>query len=134
MNKYAKTFLHRGLIFGGFGPIVAGVVLACVPAGHLTGGQVLLAVVSTYLLAFVHAGVSVFNQIEHWPLAKSLFCHFGSLYLAYSLCYLVNSWIPFDPLVLLIFTAAFAGIYFVVWGIVVLCLRSTGKKMNCNIR
>ena len=26
MNKYLKIFLHRGLIFGGFGPIVVGIV------------------------------------------------------------------------------------------------------------
>lgn len=134
MNKYAKEFLHRGLLFAGFGPVVAGVVLACIPAGELTGGQVLLAVVSTYLLAFIHAGASVFNQIEHWPLAKSLFCHFGSLYLAYSLCYLVNSWIPFEPLVLAVFTAIFAVTYFVVWGIVYLCIRTTEKKMNQKLK
>lgn len=134
MNKYAKEFLNRGLLFAGFGPVVAGVVLACVPAESLTGGQVLLAVVSTYLLAFIHAGASVFNQIEHWPLAKSLFCHFGSLYLAYSLCYLVNCWIPFEPLVLAVFTAIFAVTYFVVWGIVYLCIHTTEKKMNQKLK
>lgn len=134
MNKYAKEFFHRGLIFAGFGPVVAGVVLACVPAGSLSGGQVLLAVVSTYLLAFIHAGASVFNQIEHWPLAKSLLCHFGSLYAAYALCYLANSWIPFAPLVLGIFTGIFVVAYFLVWGIVYLCLRATGQKMNQQIR
>ncbi|MBE6806847.1 MAG: DUF3021 domain-containing protein [Ruminococcaceae bacterium] len=133
MNKYAKEFFHRGLLFAGFGPVVAGVVLACVPAENLTGGQVLLAVVSTYLLAFIHAGASVFQQIEHWPLAKSLLCHFGSLYLAYSLCYLVNSWIPFDPVVLGIFTGIFVAVYFVVWGVVVLCLRAAGKALNRHI-
>lgn len=26
MNKYVKEFLHRGLMFGGFGPIIAGIV------------------------------------------------------------------------------------------------------------
>ena len=122
--------MHRGLIFGGFGPIVTAIVLACIPGVELTGGQVLMAVLSTYLLAFVHAGASVFNQIEHWPLPKSLLCHFGSLYVAYSLCYLVNSWIPFEPLVLVIFTASFVGIYFLVWIIVYLCTRGVSRKMN----
>ena len=134
MNKYAKEFLRRGLIFGGFGPIVAGIVLACVPAGEMTGGQVLLAVVSTYLLAFIHAGASVFNQIEHWPLAKSMLCHFGSLYLAYSGCYVINSWIPFEPMMLLIFTGIFAVLYLLIWSIVMLCLRASAKKMNQKIQ
>ena len=134
MNKYAKMFFHRGLVFAGFGPVVAGIVFACIPAENLTGGQMLLAVVSTYLLAFVHAGASVFNLIEHWPLAKSMLFHFGSLYLAYSLCYVINAWIPFEPLMLAIFTGCFAALYFVVWGIVMLCIKATSKKMNSKIQ
>lgn len=133
MNKYAKIFIRRGAAFSGLGPVVAGIVLAAIPDVTLTGGQVLLAVVSTYLLAFVQAGATVFNQIEHWPLSKSLLCHFGSLYLAYSACYLVNSWIPFDPLVLLLFTAVFAAIYFTVWITVYLCVRAVGRRLNDRI-
>lgn len=130
MNKYTKSFLCRGLIFGGFGPLVTAIVFACIPDVKLTGIQVLMAVLSTYLLAFVHAGASVFNQIEHWPLPKSLLCHFGSLYVAYTVCYLANSWIPFEPLVLVIFTASFVMVYFLIWGIVYLCTRGVSRKMN----
>lgn len=133
MNIYAKKFIHRGLMFGGFGPVIAGVVFACIPAASLTGGQVLLAVVSTYLLTFIHAGASVFNQIDHWPMSKSLLCHFGSLYAAYSLCYVVNAWIPFEPLVLGVFTLSFAALYFLVWGIVYICVRTATKKMNAKL-
>lgn len=134
MNIYVKQFFHRGLLFGGFGPIIAGIVYWCLslslPDVVLTGGQVLVAVVSTYLLAFIHAGASVFNQIDHWPLAKSLFCHFGMLYLAYSLCYIVNTWIPFEPMALLGFTGIFVAIYLVVWVTVYLCVKAVGKKLN----
>lgn len=133
MNKYAKEFIKRGAIFAGFGPIIAGIVLACIPDVTLTGGEILLAVLSTYVLAFVQAGASVFNQIEHWPLSKSLLCHFGSLYVVYSACYLVNSWIPFEPLVLVIFTAVFAAVYFAVWITVYLCVRAASKKFNHRI-
>ena len=130
MNNYAKIFIRRGMLFGGFGPVVAGIVFAFIPGAMLSGGEVLLTVVSTYLLAFVHAGASVFNQIDHWPLPKSLLCHFGSLYLAYSLCYVVNDWIPFEPLVLGIFTVVFVAIYFVIWGVVYLCVRGESRKLN----
>ncbi len=134
MNTYVKTFLHRGMLFGGFGPIVVGIVYAILQATvadfAVTGGQVLLAIVSTYLLAFLQAGATVFNQIEHWPLAKSLLCHFATLYAAYTLFYVGNTWIPFEPTVLLIFTAIFVGGYFLVWGIVWLCIKTASKKMN----
>ena len=133
MNKYAKEFIKRGAIFAGFGPVITAIVLACIPAATLSGGEILLAVLSTYVLAFVQAGASVFNQIEHWPLSKSLLCHFGSLYVVYSACYLVNSWIPFEPLVLVIFTAVFAAVYFAVWITVYLCVRAASKKLNHRI-
>lgn len=134
MNRYVKIFLHRGALFGGLGPIVAGIVFwvleLSLPDFSLGGGEVLLAVLSTYLLAFLQAGASVFQQIEHWPTAKATGLHFLTLYLAYSLCYLLNLWIPFEPLVLLIFTAVFVLGYFAVWLIVMLSLRRVGKRLN----
>lgn len=134
MTTYVKKFLHRGMLFGGFGPMVAGIVYAVlqhtVPEFSLTGGQVCLAILSTYLLAFLQAGVSVFNQIESWPLAKSLLCHFSTLYVGYTLCYLVNTWIPFRVEVLLVFTAIFAAVYAVIWLTVYLCVRAGARRFN----
>ena len=134
MNKYIKSFLHRGLVFSGFGPIVAGIVYFCMSLSlnelSFTGGQMLLAIISTYLLAFVHAGASVFNQIDEWPLAKSIFWHFASLYVAYVLCYIVNTWIPFEWVAVAIFTAVFVVTYFVVWLVVFLSIKSTEKRLN----
>lgn len=134
MTTYVKKFLHRGMLFGGFGPMVAGIVYAVlqhtVPEFSLTGGQVCLAILSTYLLAFLQAGASVFNQIESWPLAKSLLCHFSTLYVGYTLCYLVNTWIPFRVEVLLVFTAIFAAVYAVIWLTVYLCVRAGARRFN----
>ncbi len=134
MNTYLKSFLHRGLLFGGFGPIVVGIVYAILtktlPDFSLSGSEVCLAIVSTYLLAFLQAGATVFNQIEAWSVPKSLLCHFSTLYIAYVLCYLVNAWIPFVPQVLLIFTAVFVGLYLVIWITVYLSVRTAGKKLN----
>lgn len=138
MNKYLKEFLHRGLIFGGFGPIVAGIVYAILEktiAGFSLGGtETFLAIISTYLLAFVQAGATVFNQIEDWPMPQSLFCHFVTLYVAYSLCYILNYWIPFEPMVLLIFSLIFAATFFLIWGIVYFSVKSMSKKMNSKLR
>lgn len=137
MNTYLKSFLHRGLIFGGFGPIIVGIVYCILsytlPDFSLTGAEVLLAVVSTYLLAFLQAGASIFNQIEHWSLPKSLLCHFSVLYLAYTGCYLLNTWIPFERMVLLIFTLIFAVTYFIIWITVYLCIKATSKKFNAKL-
>lgn len=134
MNKYVKEFLHRGLMFGGFGPIIAGIVYFIlsytVKDFSLSGGEAFLGIVSTYLLAFIHAGTSVFNQIEHWSIMKALLCQLATLYAAYVICYLVNSWLPFDPMIVAIFTGIFIAAYLVIWGIVYLCVKNTSKKMS----
>lgn len=138
MNKYIKEFLLRGMAFGGFGPIIAGIVYLILSQvlEHfvLSGPEVFIAIVSTYLLAFLQAGASVFNQIEEWPPAKSLLCHFVTVYIAYTGCYLLNAWIPLEPMVLLIFTAIFIVAYFIIWGIVYLAVRATSKKFNQNLK
>jgi hypothetical protein len=132
-----KDFFLRGLLFGGFGPVVLGIVYLVLHYTlenfTLTGDEVFIAILSIYLLAFVHAGASVFNQIESWPVAKSVLCHFGLLYVAYALCYVINSWIPFEPVVLGIFTAVFAAVYGLVWLIVYTCIRATVKRLNRSL-
>ncbi len=137
MNKYVKEFLHRGMMFSGFGPIIAGIVYLCVSFSVekfvLTASQVLLAIVSTYILAFLQAGASVFNQIESWSIPKSMFFHFVTIYIAYVSCYLINVWIPFEPKIILIFTAIFIVVYLVVWLVVYLCIKATSKKFNSKL-
>lgn len=134
MNKYVKEFFHRGLMFGGFGPIVTAIVLLIlshkIKDFSISGNQVFMAVVSTYIVAFVHAGSSIFHQIEHWSTMKGLFCQLGSLYLVYVLTYIINSWIPFEIAVILIFTAIFVLTYLVIWLIVYLCVKATSKKLS----
>ncbi|MBQ4645053.1 MAG: DUF3021 domain-containing protein [Clostridia bacterium] len=138
MNKYVKEFFHRGLVFSGFGPIILGIIYfvlsKTVDGFTLSGVEVMTGIVSTYLLAFVHAGASVFNQIEHWSIMKSLLCHLSTLYIAYSLCYVANTWIPFEPKVLLIFTIIFMVVYFVVWGIVYFTIKATSKNFNAKLK
>ncbi len=134
MNRYLKEFLHRGLMFAGFGPIILGIIFFILSKTlddfYVSGGQILLGIISTYILAFVQAGATVFNQIEHWSVPKSLFCHFGMLYAVYVLCYTVNSWIPFEWGVIAIFTAIFVTAFFVIWFTVYFIVKATSRKLN----
>ena len=138
MNKYFKIFIHRGAIFGGFGPIIMAIIYLIL---HFTidgfsadGSEIFSAIISTYMIAFIHAGSSIFTQIGHWPIAKSIFVHFTLLYFTYTLCYLINSWIPFDLTVFLIYTGAFIAAYAIVWVIVVLCVtRRIEKNLNSKL-
>ena len=132
--KYLKEFLYRGLVFGGFGPIVMALIYCIIQFTSesflLTGTDAALAIVSTYLLAFIHAGASVFNSIESWSVPKSLGVHFSMLYFAYITCYLINRWIPFDVIFLIIFTLVFITIYFAVWITVYVSVCHVQRKLN----
>ena len=134
MNIYFKKYMHRGLIFGGFGPVVLGIIYwilsETVADFTVSGFETFLGIVSTYILAFVQAGASVFNQIEHWSLPKSLLCHFSTLFAAYTLGYLGNTWIPFEPKVILVFFGIFAAVYFTIWITVYFSVKAISKKFN----
>ena len=134
MNKHVKNFFFRGLMFGGFGPVIVGIIYAVLekttPDFSLTGFEVCLAIVSSYILAFIQAGASVFNQIEEWPLMKCTLCHFFILYVAYVACYIVNTWIPFKAEVVALFTGIFIVVYLIVWLTVFLTIRATSKRLN----
>ena len=121
-------------MFAGFGPIILGIIFfilsKTVYGFSINGGQIFLGIISTYAIAFVQAGASVFNQIEHWSLPKSLLFHFGTLYVVYFLAYILNSWIPFEWGVIGIFTAIFVVVYFAVWITVYIVAKVTSKKLN----
>lgn len=137
MNKYLKEFLHRGLMFGGFGPIILGIIFLIISKTTsefgVTATQISIGIVSTYMIAFLQAGASVFNQIDGWSVPKSTFYHFLTIYVAYIGAYLFNSWIPFDPKVILIFTLIFAVVYIIIWLTVVISIKIVSKKLNQKI-
>lgn len=138
MNIYVKEFFKRGLMFSGFGPVTAAIVILIISltgtAVALDAGQLLIMVISTYFLAFIQAGATVFNQIEHWSVPKSLVCHLSLLYVTYLLCYLSNSWLPFDINVVLIFSAIFVLAFFVIWMICFLSVRYLSRRLNKKLR
>ena len=136
MKKYVKSFFHRGLIFGGIGPIVTGITYLSISLAldiEFSGIEVIVAILSTYLIAFIHAGSSIFNQIEEWSILKSTTIHFITLYLTYIIFYIVNSWIPFSWIVILIFTLSFIFIYLIIWFIVFTIIKITTREMNKKI-
>ena len=126
------------MLFGGFGPVIVGMVYfiisRAVEGFSISGDEVFVGIVSMYILAFVHAGASVFNQIEHWSPVRSLAIHMSTLYIVYVGCYLLNSWIPFDWIVVAIFTAVFVICYLAVWLTVYLCVRVSSKRLNAKLK
>lgn len=133
----ARDFFLRGCMFGGLGPVVLGIVYVILHHTledlTLTGTQVFLGILSTYVLAFIHAGSGVFHRIESWSPGKSCLCQLSLLYAAYVLCYALNDWLPFEPLAIAIFTAIFVGGYGLICLIVYLSVHAAAKKLNQSL-
>lgn len=134
MNKYVKEFFHRGLMFSGLGCIIAAIIMSSEPSLMHNGKAVLTAVVSTYFLAFVHAGSSVFHSVESWSAPKSAFFQLLTLYITYLACYLMNAWMDFNMAVVGIFTVVFVVVYAVVWLTVYISIKTASKKMNMKLK
>ncbi len=138
MNKYVKQFLIRGLLFGGFGPIIAGLVFMIIgftgTSLNLEGWQIFLAIITSYLLAYISAGASVFEQIEEWSTVKSMLIHCLTIYAIYLITYVVNSWIPLKWEVILIFSLGVIGGFMLIWLIVYLVNKRCSKSLNKKLR
>lgn len=137
-KKDIKEFLLRGTLFGGLGSIVVGFVLWMVSLGvddfYLSGGQIFLAIVSGYILAFVQAGTSSFHQIEKWSASKSCGLQLLLMYVTYLGAYLINSWIQFKWEVVLIFTIIFMATYILICSIVIIVIKCITKKLNSKLK
>lgn len=134
MNKYVKEFLKRGLMFSGLGPLVAGIVYLILELSKveikLSGVDIFLAIITTYIIAFVQAGSSVFEDIESWSSIKSIFFHMTSIYVVYLGGYLINRWIPFDYIVIIIFTGIYIVTFIAIWLLIYFIVRKTSNKLN----
>lgn len=138
MNKYVKRFLHIGLIFSGLGPIVFGIIMLCISYSDAnfnpTGLEIFKGIITTYIIAFVHAGSSVFPQIESWSKMKAMFFQGLCVYLVYLVGYLVNDWLPLSALAIGLYSACFIAAFCITWLIVYLIVNKATKQMNERIK
>ena len=139
MKKYVKEFIHRGLMAAVGGPVVIAIICLCIQAnGEMTTvtiNEVVLAILTSALLAFIAAGISVIYQIETLPLMWACFIHAIVLYLDYLIIYLINGWMKTDIGVIMIFTLCFVGGYAVIWSLIYfLSIRPSINKMNRKLQ
>ena len=69
-------------------------------------------------------------QIERLPLMTAIFIHGGVLYISYLGTYLLNDWLDFGVLPMIVFTAVFVVGYIVIWAIIYSIIRKNTAKLN----
>jgi len=138
MKKYSLDFLRRGLAACGLGPIVLAIlylILQCQGTiSTLTINQVCLGIFSLSALAFIAGGMNVIYQIERLPLMMAILIHGGILYISYLATYLLNDWLEWGTVPLLVFSGIFVLGYLVIWAIIYSIIKRNTKKLNEGLK
>ena len=134
MKKFVLEFLRRGIIALGIGPIILAIVYLILQqsaALHtLTVNEVCIGIFSLSALAFIAGGMNAIYQIERLPLMTAIFIHGGVLYISYLGTYLLNDWLDFGVLPMIVFSAVFVVGYIVIWAIIYSIIRKNTAKLN----
>ena len=134
MKKYIFEFIRRGLIACGFGPIVLAVLYLILQqqglVQTLTVNQMCIGIFSLTALAFIAGGMNSIYQIEQLPLMVAVLIHGIVLYLSYLVTYLLNNWLEWGIIPLMVFTGIFVFGYLVIWAIIYSIIKKNTKKIN----
>ncbi len=138
MKKFVLEFLRRGLIVAGIGPIVLAIVYLILQqtavVETLSVNQVCIGIFSITALAFIAGGMNAIYQIERLPLMVAILIHGGILYISYLVTYLLNDWLDFGALPIIVFSAVFVVGYIVIWAIIYSIIRRNTAKLNIMLK
>ena len=134
MKKFVSAFILRGLVAMGFGPVVLTIVYLILKqvAGveTLTINQVCVGVCSLSVLAFIAGGMNAIYRVERLPLMTAILIHGGVLYIGYLGTYLLNDWLDFGVVPMIVFTTIFVVGYIVIWAIIYSIIKRNTAKLN----
>ena len=134
MKKFVLEFVRRGFIATGLGPIVLAIVYLILKQSAaidtLTVNQVCIGIFSLSALAFIAGGMNAIYQVERMPLMAAILIHGGTLYIGYLGTYLLNDWLDFGVIPIIVFTAIFVVGYIVIWAIIYSIIRRNTAKLN----
>ena len=138
MKKFVLEFVRRGLIATGLGPIVLAIVYLILKQSAaidtVTVNQVCVGIFSLTALAFITGGMNAIYQVERLPLMTAILIHGVVLYLGYLITYLLNDWLDFGVMPVIIFTAIFAVGYIVIWTVIYSIMKRNTTKLNEKLK
>ena len=138
MKKFFSTFVHRGLVAMGLGPIVLAIVYLILEKSTiidtLTVNQICKGIFSLSGLAFIAGGMNAIYKIERIPLMSAILIHGLVLYFAYLGTYLLNDWLDLGIETIIVFTTIFVIGFVVIWAIIYSIIRKNTLKLNELLR
>lgn len=134
MKKYIIDFIRRGLIAGGFGPLVLAILYLVLKQNALidtlTVNEVCIGIFSIYGLAFIAGGMNFLYQIERLPLVFAILIHGSILYISYFVTYLLNGWLEWGMTPILVYSVIFVLGYLIIWAFIFYVTRKNIKRIN----
>ena len=138
MKQHIVDFLRRGFAACGFGPLVlAAIYLILQSKGiveTLSVNQVCLGIVSLSALAFIAGGMNFLYHLERLPLMVAIAIHGCVLYASYLVTYLVNGWLEWGFLPILVFSGIFVMGYLAIWAVIYAIIRHRTAQINAVLR
>ena len=134
MRKFVLEFLRRGFVACGMGPIILAILYLILQqtasVDTLTVNQVCIGIFSITALAFIAGGMNAIYQIERLPLMVAILIHGGVLYISYLGTYLLNDWLVWGVMPIVVFSAIFVVGYVVIWAIIYSITKRSTEKLN----
>ena len=134
MKKFVFEFLRRGFIASGIGPIVLAIVYLILKQSAtidtLTVNQVCIGIFSLSALAFIAGGMNAIYQIDRMSIMMAILIHGSVLYVGYLGTYLLNDWLDFGVIPIIVFTVLFVVGYIVIWAIIYSIIKRNTAKIN----
>ena len=134
MKKIILEFVRRGMTACGIGPIVLAILYLILQKQEglqtLSINQVCLGIFSISVLAFVAGGMNMIYQIEQLPLMVAITIHGGVLYISYLITYLINDWLQWGVIEILVFSGIFVFGYIIIWVIIYSIIKRDTEKVN----
>lgn len=134
MKKHVLGLLRRGFAACGIGPMVLAVLYLILDhqgvLQTLTVDQVTTGIFSLTALAFIAGGMNAIYQIERLPLMAAISIHGGVLYVTYLATYLLNDWLEWGPLPVLVFTGIFVVGYLLIWAVIWSIIKKNTERIN----
>lgn len=138
MKKIVMEFVRRGAVACGIGPIVLSVLYLILQyqgvVQMLTVNQVCIGIFSLSALAFIAGGMNAVYQIEQLPLMVAILIHGCVLYSSYLVTYLINDWLDWGALPILVFTAIFVVGYLAIWAVIYSIVKRNTARINMILK
>ena len=134
MKKVALGFLRRGVMSCGVGPIILAVLYLILHHNgvveNVSVKELCVGIFSLSALAFIAGGMNALYQLERLPLMAAILIHGSVLYVSYLVTYLVNGWLEWGRLPVLVFTGIFVVGYLVIWAVIYFVIKRKTKNLN----